>query len=79
MANLEGEEKMTVTLVLDFYDDRIGWQISGGGIFHGGSHTTEVDAIRRAGNDMIDVNKNPNTLKIIRNEHRKSAKLDRFC
>jgi len=69
---------MTVTLVLDFYDDRTNWQVSGGGIFHGGTNGTEKWAIKMAKKDMVNVNKNPNTLRIIRNEHRKSAKLDRF-
>lgn len=69
---------MTVTLVLDFYDKRTSWQVSGGGIFYGGSDTTEKRAIRLARKEMTNQNKNPNTLKIIRNEHRKKAKLDRF-
>lgn len=69
---------MTVILTLDFYDDRTSWQVSGGGIFHGGSDTTEENAIRQARNDLIDQDKNPNSLKIIRNEHRKKAKLDRY-
>lgn len=69
---------MTVILVLDFYDDRTNWQVSGGGIFHGGTNGTEKHAIKMAQQDMVYHNKDPHTLKIIRNEHRKSAKLDRF-
>lgn len=69
---------MTVTLTLDFYDNRTNWQVSGGGIFHGGTDGTEEWAIKMAHQDMEQVNKDPHTLKIIRNEHRKSAKLDRY-
>jgi len=69
---------LTVILTLDFYEDRVNWQVSGGGIFHGGTHGTEKYAIRMAKQDMEDRNKDPSTLKIIRNEHRKSATLDGF-
>lgn len=69
---------MTVILTLDFYEDRVNWQVSGGGIFHGGTHGTEKYAIKMAKQDMEQHDKDPRTLKIIRNEHRKSATLDGF-
>lgn len=69
---------MTVTLVLDFYDDRTSWQVSGGGIFHGGTNGTEKFAISQAREDMIQVEKDPDTLKIVRNEHRKKATLENW-
>ena len=69
---------MTVILTLDFYEDRVNWQVSGGGIFHGGTDGTEKYAIKMAKQDMEQHDKDPRTLKIIRNEHRKSATLEKY-
>ena len=70
---------MTITLVLDFYDDRLGYQVSGGGIFYGGSDGySEKECIKKALHEMEIHEKDNQPLKIIRNEHRASAKLDSF-
>ena len=68
---------MTITLVLDFYDDRIQYCVSGGGIYYGGTDGgTEEKCINKAYHEMSIHEVDNQKLKIIRNEHRANAKMD---